>query len=145
LVGRPGLEPGIRVYEKVHKHLLNSSMNCLMCSKKLEGNQRKYCSNSCKCKYHNHVNGNQSYANQKNRGLEKKYEFILMKGGKCERCGYNNSFRALTFHHRDPSLKMFSLETRTLANMSPKKCLVELDKCDLLCFNCHMELHENES
>ncbi len=119
-------------------------MNCLMCHKELIGKQKKFCCKNCKCNYHNHITGNQSYKNQKERGLEKKYNFIMMKGGKCEKCGYNNSFRALTFHHRDPSIKSFTLETRTLANMSHSKCLEELEKCDLLCFNCHMELHEIE-
>ena len=119
-------------------------MECLNCKNQLKGSQRKFCCSNCKSRYHNHITGNQSYENQKIRGVDKKNEFIAKKGGKCENCGYSKCLRALTFHHREPSLKLFSLETRTLANMSLDKCLAELEKCDLLCFNCHMEHHDNE-
>lgn len=104
-----------------------------------------YCSNSCKCKYNNfHANngtGYQTYENQKARGLAQKMKFINLKGGSCEKCGYNKCTAALTFHHREPEHKKFELEMRTLANKSEKSCLEELEKCDLLCFNCHMEVH----
>lgn len=64
---------------------------------------------------------------------------IEYKGGKCEKCDYNKCERALTFHHLDPSKKEFALSR---ANMSWEKMKLELDKCVLLCFNCHMELHD---
>jgi hypothetical protein len=64
---------------------------------------------------------------------------IEYKGGKCETCGYNKCNRALTFHHLDPTKKEFALSR---ANISWDKVKAELDKCVLLCFNCHMELHE---
>jgi hypothetical protein len=61
-------------------------------------------------------------------------------GGKCSRCGYNKCVRALSFHHRDPLIKSFGI-----ANPSTKKWEIvkaELDKCDLLCLNCHMEIED---
>jgi hypothetical protein len=119
-----------------------------MCEKELKGKQMKYCSNICKCKYNNfHANngqGYQIYENQKKRGYDRKKEFIKLKGGGCQICGYSKSLRALTFHHRDPKEKSFGLDIRKLSNMNYDKCLQEIEKCDLLCFNCHMELHEDE-
>lgn len=63
------------------------------------------------------------------------------KGGKCAICGYNKSERALGFHHRDPKKKEFGLSARGLTR-SWEKVKAEIDKCVLLCANCHMEVHE---
>ena len=61
-------------------------------------------------------------------------------GGKCERCGYAKCFRALTFHHRDPKTKLFGLSISS--TRSWEKIRAELDKCDLLCANCHAEVED---
>lgn len=66
---------------------------------------------------------------------------VQYKGGKCQMCGYDRCMRALEFHHRDPSQKDFSIG----ANGTPRKWSVlkkELDKCTLLCANCHREEHD---
>lgn len=76
------------------------------------------------------------------RGLERKKQLVEMKGGKCQTCGYCKCLRCLTFHHRDASLKEFSLTMREIAGMSWESVLKELEKCDLLCLNCHMELED---
>jgi predicted HNH restriction endonuclease len=64
------------------------------------------------------------------------------KGNKCSICSYNKSIRALSFHHLNPDTKEFGIassgETR-----SWERVKVELDKCILVCANCHMEIHEN--
>jgi len=73
----------------------------------------------------------------------KKKQAVEYKGGCCESCGYNKSIAALTFHHRDPLFKEFVLGGTGLCK-SWDKLVIELDKCQLLCFNCHHELHENE-
>jgi hypothetical protein len=126
----------------------NVGMPCKICKKTLTGRQQSFCSNKCRCNYNNHhVNdgeGNKTYYVQKEKGYVIKREFIEMKGGGCMICGYKKSLRALTFHHRDPSTKEFVLDVRHLSNRSYSKCLAEMEKCDLLCFNCHMELHEKE-
>ena len=62
-------------------------------------------------------------------------------GGKCIICGYKRSKYALVFHHLDPSKKDFGLSVRGLTR-SWEKMKAELDKCVLLCANCHMEVHE---
>lgn len=70
---------------------------------------------------------------------------IELKGGKCEECGYEKSVRSLTFHHISPKDKVFTLDSRNILSKKWTDILKELDKCKLLCMNCHMELHEKES
>ena len=70
----------------------------------------------------------------------KKQNAIAYKGGKCQRCNYRKTISALEFHHRDPNDKLYSW-----SEMRGQKWDVitkELDKCDLLCANCHREVHE---
>ena len=69
---------------------------------------------------------------------------IEYKGGKCVFCGYNKCNDALEFHHIDPSNKGFSLSVRGLTR-SWSKIKKELDKCILVCANCHRELHADNS
>jgi hypothetical protein len=66
-----------------------------------------------------------------------KVKAVAYLGGKCIKCGYDKCIRALGFHHRDPEMKLFRI-----GSGCPKRwelIKAELDKCDLLCANCHME------
>lgn len=63
-------------------------------------------------------------------------------GGKCIRCGYNNSYCALDFHHLNPEDKSFSLSSPNSLNID--KLRLEANKCILLCANCHREEHYNK-
>jgi hypothetical protein len=72
-----------------------------------------------------------------------KKKAVEYKGGSCKVCGYKKCLSALVFHHRDPSQKDFALSQWKSASWDSMK--LELDKCDLLCSNCHNELHEAES
>ncbi len=65
---------------------------------------------------------------------------VEYKGGKCEKCGYNKCLEALDFHHLDPSQKDFILSDRNLI-LSWQEIKKELDKCILVCANCHREIH----
>jgi hypothetical protein len=68
---------------------------------------------------------------------QKKKQFLVeYKGGKCENCGYSKSVKALTFHHL--GIKNFTIRTKIYYSL--QKLKKEVDKCVLLCFNCHMEL-----
>jgi len=82
--------------------------------------------------------------------LYSRYRVISMKrraveylGGKCKICGYNKCLAALSFHHRDPAEKDFSFDKIKCSTWDA--VAKELDKCDLLCCNCHMEHHWDES
>jgi hypothetical protein len=48
---------------------------------------------------------------------------------------------ALTWHHRDPRGKGFELDVRAFSNRTPETIELESAKCDLLCANCHAEVH----
>ena len=63
------------------------------------------------------------------------------KGGKCIVCGYDKCQRALSFHHLNPKEKDFDLSSRGLTR-SWERIKKEIDKCVLLCANCHMEVHD---
>ena len=67
---------------------------------------------------------------------------VEYKGGKCEKCGYNKCNRALEFHHTSPNEKDFTISRYSVLSWS--KIKVELDKCILICANCHRELHDDE-
>jgi len=69
-----------------------------------------------------------------------KEKAVSYKGGQCQKCGYDKCVAALSFHHRDPKEKEFRLSSGRTKNW--EKVKKELDKCDLLCANCHMEVHD---
>lgn len=70
---------------------------------------------------------------------KRKLELINYKGGKCQICGYYKSSRALQFHHINPDEKDFTISGK---NYSWDKMVKEVDKCILLCGNCHSEVHD---
>lgn len=65
---------------------------------------------------------------------------INLMGGKCKLCNYNNCFSALEFHQLDPSKKEFSIGNDGQIR-SWDRIKNELQKCVLLCSNCHKEVH----
>ncbi|MFZ5392085.1 MAG: hypothetical protein ACOZAR_02715 [Patescibacteria group bacterium] len=65
---------------------------------------------------------------------------IEYMGGQCQVCSYSKCLHALEFHHIDSNDKEFGLSSRGLTR-SWLKIKIELDKCLLLCANCHRELH----
>lgn len=68
-----------------------------------------------------------------------KQEAVTYLGGKCSNCGYKKYQGALEFHHKNPDEKDFSISH--CARTSFEKVKSELDKCILLCSNCHKERH----
>ena len=74
------------------------------------------------------------------RRLKLKQLSIEYKGGCCSICGYNKCQAALEFHHLDPNEKEFGLAESGLTR-SFDKIKIELDKCILVCANCHREIH----
>lgn len=80
------------------------------------------------------------YTHQRQREL--KVKAVEYLGNKCSRCGYTGVPAVFDFHHRDPSQKDFNWGNKRTSNWDNLK--VELDKCDLLCSNCHREEHDTE-
>lgn len=76
------------------------------------------------------------------RWIERKIKAIEYKGGKCEDCNLSHPtthYAVFEFHHIDPTQKdhdWTKLRLRAWATV-----LSELDKCVLLCANCHRIRH----
>ncbi len=91
--------------------------------------EKTYCSVNCKNK--------QSVQTRRKNIKEKS---ISYKGGQCKHCGYSKCKEALEFHHMNPNEKDFGLSAHGNTH-SWEKIKQELDKCILLCANCHREEH----
>ena len=65
---------------------------------------------------------------------------VEYKGGECEVCGYKKCVNALEFHHVDPNEKEFGVGENGYTR-SIEAIKKELDKCILVCSNCHREIH----
>jgi DNA-binding CsgD family transcriptional regulator len=68
-----------------------------------------------------------------------KEKLVKYKGGCCEKCGYNKCINALEFHHTNPNQKEFAISGKSY---SFERLKSEVDKCMLVCSNCHKEIHE---
>ena len=65
---------------------------------------------------------------------------VEYKGGQCQVCGYDRCIEALEFHHKNPHEKDFSVSSKGYTR-SWSKVKQEIDKCLLVCANCHREIH----
>ena len=72
-----------------------------------------------------------------------KQDIKTKAGGRCCICGYSRCFDALEFHHKDRKTKEFDISDAVWTRIKhhPEELQKELDKCLLLCANCHRELH----
>jgi len=104
-----------------------------LCDNTLLGNQRKYCSDRCKNKY-----------NVDKRRKKLKLMAVEYKGGCCQLCNYSKHVGALEFHHLDPNEKDFGI-SKTGTTKSWNRIRAEIEKCILVCANCHREIHAGVS
>jgi hypothetical protein len=58
----------------------------------------------------------------------------------CNLCGYNAYPAALEFHHREPESKLFPIAWAISKCVAKAAILLEIEKCDVLCSNCHRVL-----
>jgi hypothetical protein len=65
---------------------------------------------------------------------------VMYKGGACETCGYDRDVTALDFHHIEEDTKDFGIGSKGYTR-SWEKVKEELDKCIMVCANCHREIH----
>lgn len=77
---------------------------------------------------------------RKNKFKDFIYEYLDTKNKKycCERCGITGIFGSLDFHHVDPKTKLFNIGNNMIFSDS---MIEELEKCILLCPNCHRQEH----
>ena len=105
-----------------------SARTCSICGRKYEYSRGKG---------HTFQKCNSCLVNQ--RKQERKIQAIAYKGGQCAVCGYNRCPNALAFHHLNGQDKLFGISGSHA--LSWDKIRQELDKCILLCMNCHTEYH----
>lgn len=82
---------------------------------------------------------------------KKHHKSILMKiqaieylGCKCEGCGLSypdEPYVIFDFHHRDPKDKKY--DWKGMSKQTKEVRQSELDKCALLCANCHRKAHHD--
>ena len=141
---------------------------CMKCNKKfpikvfIDGKEknlqrRKYCLECSPFGSHNtsklHIEKSQSEEEEKKAKIrakrvlatQKRREKVKQmavdyKGGKCCVCGYDKYVGALDFHHINPEEKIFGIGSRGYTR-SWEEVKKELDKCVLVCKNCHCEIH----
>ena len=77
------------------------------------------------------------------RTRKRNKEFILnyKKDKECEICGYNEHTEILQFHHKDDNKSKGVSDMSSSGNYCIKRILEEIEKCALLCPNCHMWIH----
>jgi len=110
---------------------------CSVCKQNLEFNKENYYMRNRgdyqpQCKS---CGNKKTVENQRNVKL-KSIEYM---GGKCQFCGYSKCVNSLDFHHKDPLQKSFNISAGKCYNFDKLK--LELDKCILVCRNCHGEIH----
>ena len=119
--------------EKInYKHLLapDGYKRCIQCKELKEDDLfykgRKLCKECVK------ENERKKYQNFKKQINKYKSD----KG--CAKCGCKK-FYVLDFHHKDPNEKEFTISDSTRVKF--ESILSELNKCIILCANCHREFH----
>lgn len=120
------------------RDLVGESKKCIVCNSDFIAHHcnRRYC-------YTCVPYGIGIPAEKRARKRAMKHELLKYKSLSCESCGYDKSESALQFHHRDPDEKDFSFARINLSHlgMTMDKLKAEADKCDVLCANCHAEVH----
>jgi len=134
---------------------LNHRKYCLKCSPfgshsaynldkgykaKGRGEKRTYKCKTCgKVKTERWRNLECSSCRGKRRRDTNRQKAIEYKGGGCCICGYDKCYYSLDFHHLDSEEKEMQISRNW--QRSWKSLKAELDKCILVCRNCHGEIH----
>ena len=105
---------------------------CLRCGKPVKP-KCSYCSDCI----------DRSSSRRKKSIKKLKQRSIEYKGGKCEDCGLITPFLSVyEFHHLDPSCKEDSIKIRIQKTTAWENVKHEINKCVMLCANCHRIRHE---
>ena len=138
------IEKPLEEFTKHKKMKFGYDYICLKCnrihsSKYNKDNPEKY---KLKCKRWYRKNTKKVTEERK-----RKYKEIIKFKEKCKeeksciKCGYNEIPQILQFHHRDEKEKNFTIAESASLGISLENLQKEVNKCDLLCPNCHYKLH----
>lgn len=101
---------------------------CRLCNKKFKDYQKRGRTRCGSC-------------NTKIRRFRAKAAAIELLGGKCSNCAWQGNQAALQFHH----LKGKDFTIGNVANKSWDSIKKEINKCILLCANCHAVEHSSKN
>lgn len=101
---------------------------CKLCKKEFKDYQQR---NRTRC----------GSCNTKIRRFRAKAAALKFLGGKCSNCGWQGNQAALQFHH----LKGKDFTIGNSANKSWDSIKDEMQKCVILCANCHMIEHSSKN
>lgn len=112
--------------------------------KKKDGVQSK-CKDCCSLYHREHyLKNKQKYVNNASiRRMDTKKVYSELKSKlKCVKCGENHP-ACLDFHHTDPTTKEYSIARMAGEGRSMVSIKKEMDKCIVLCANCHRKIHNS--
>lgn len=101
-------------------------MKCILCRREFKDYQGKLRTRCGSC-------------NTRIRRYRTKLAAIKYLGGECKKCGWKGDNAVFQFHHINPDEKEFTFGN--VGNKSWNFLKKELDKCVLLCANCHALEH----
>ena len=98
--------------------------------------------------YENPENASQKKADAKiwrKKIIERNREFLkkYRESHPCEKCGESH-VACLDFHHKNREDKEIEVSIMVRKGMSLERIIKEIEKCMVLCRNCHAKLHYQE-
>lgn len=81
--------------------------------------------------------------NKRNRIKNREWYNEYKKTLKCNRCPENHP-ACLEFHHEDSNEKEFNVSELIGSTYSVEKIMEEIEKCEVLCSNCHRKHHHKK-
>ena len=91
-------------------------------------------------RHRNHLLNKQREKNRRFAENRRKWLVEFKKTLKCMRCEENHP-ATLTFHHKESSEKSFEIGNALCLGVSLKRLKAEIEKCEVLCANCHAKEH----
>lgn len=89
----------------------------------------------------------EQHTQQAEHSVRKQELLTFLKKNVCEKCGYSKNTGALVFHHKDKKEKQFGISDKSFTNKTLltiiDKFAEEIEKCSVICANCHAEEHFN--
>jgi hypothetical protein len=121
---------------------IEKSIDCF-CFNKSKNKLQSICRECNKLYQKEHYKKNKDYYKSKARDTKYKSREAINKYKetlKCSRCP-ENDISCLDFHHLNPDEKEKSISQAISAGWSFKRLQLELNKCIVLCSNCHRKEH----
>lgn len=131
-----GLKTSGKSGQKALTNIIDGKKECCKC-KQIKSVSEFYVRTDRGIPFPDCIDCNRETTNKKKHAIK---DFAIMyKGGKCSVCDVKYTRNNYAFHHTEPEHKDFSVGDRN--GISIPELTRELDKCVLVCHNCHSEVH----